>query len=42
MLGVVEVGECEGSRARLIFAKLAAKHGLLEEAVRRAQEKYGV
>ena len=39
--GVVEVGECEGSLARPILAKIAAQQGLLEEAVRRAQDKYG-
>lgn len=40
-LGSVEVGECEGSRARPILAKIAAQHGILEEAARRAVEKYG-
>jgi sphingomyelin phosphodiesterase len=39
-LGVVEVGECEGSQARPILAKIAAQQGVLEEAVKRAQEKY--
>lgn len=40
-LGEVEVGDCEGSRARPILAKIAAQPGLLEEAARQAQEKYG-
>jgi len=31
--GVVEVGECEGSLARPILAKIAAQQGLLEEAL---------
>ena len=40
-IGVVEVGECEGSLARPILAKVAAQQGMLEEAARRAVEKYG-
>lgn len=38
--GIVEVGECEGSILRPILAKLAAKDGLLEEALLRARAKY--
>jgi sphingomyelin phosphodiesterase len=38
--GRVHEAECEGSRGRPILAKLAARNGLLEEAVQRAQEKY--
>jgi hypothetical protein len=37
----VNIGECEGSKARPILAKIAAQHGLLEEAVGRAIVKYG-
>jgi sphingomyelin phosphodiesterase len=37
---VPEVGECEGSLLRPILAKLAAKDGLLEEAVVNARVKY--
>jgi sphingomyelin phosphodiesterase len=40
-LGTVEVGECEGSQARPIIAKIVAQQGMLEEAARRAVEKYG-
>jgi sphingomyelin phosphodiesterase len=37
---VPDVGECEGSLLRPILAKLAAKDGLLEEAVVNARVKY--
>jgi sphingomyelin phosphodiesterase len=40
-LGTVESGICEGSRARPILAKIVAQHGMLEDAARRAVEKYG-
>lgn len=39
-MGIVEVGECEGSLLRPILAKLAARDGLLEEAVLKARAKY--
>jgi sphingomyelin phosphodiesterase len=38
--GALEVGECEGSILRPILAKLAAKDGLLEEAVLNARAMY--
>ena len=38
--GVIEVGECEGSILRPILAKLAAKQGVLEDAVLKARAKY--
>jgi len=37
---VVEVGECEGSILRPILAKLAARDGLLEDAVLKARAMY--
>jgi sphingomyelin phosphodiesterase len=38
--GSLEEGECEGSVTRHIMARLAGKHGLLEEALANAKEKY--
>jgi sphingomyelin phosphodiesterase len=40
--GHVHETECQGSRARPILAKLAAREGMLEEALQRAREKYKI